>query len=70
MNILLHPKHEEFVSQQIRLGNYATTDEIIRAAIDLLQFSVRVKSGELAGDRVFTTNSQSTLGKSQMLMDM
>lgn len=70
MNISLHPKYEEFISQQIHLGNYTTADEVIRAAIDLLQFSVRVKSGEFVGDRVFTTNSQSTLGKSQMLLDM
>ena len=39
MDISLHPKHEEFINQQIQLGEYATVDEAIGAAIHLLQFN-------------------------------
>ena len=77
MNISLHPQHEEFINQQIQLGEYATVDEAIDAAIHLLQFNdlrqkiqlgtAQIAAGQVTdGDRVFA-DIQATLGKSQML---
>ena len=77
MDISLHPKHEEFITQQIQLGKYATVDEVINAAVHLLQLNdlrqkVQIGTAQIAagqvtdGDRVFA-NIQTTLDRSQVL---
>lgn len=77
MDISLHPKHEEFINQQIQLGEYATVDEAVGAAVHLLQLNdlrqkVQIGTAQIAagqvtdGDRVFA-NIQTTLNKSQAL---
>jgi antitoxin ParD1/3/4 len=37
MNIFLKPEHEQFIQAQIQSGKYASADEVISAAFQLLQ---------------------------------
>ena len=77
LRVSIHPKHEEFINQQIQLGEYATVDEAIGAAIHLLQFNdlrqkiqlgtAQIAAGQVTDGETVFTNIQATLGKSQML---
>jgi antitoxin ParD1/3/4 len=84
MNISLHPKHEEFVNQQIQLGRYTTAEELVYVAIGLLQQredldivrqEIQAGAAQIAARRVIDGDRaldrvQMILSKSQMLLDM